>query len=216
VAGPRERRGCAGPRGTSLTSWSLTRSPLAPQDVKLQKAVVKVWPAAPSLVTDILERVTFPQFAADMSNPGAPCCQHPRGLCCAGWHGLSLRQRNGTAIPRAVPSLPSPLLPLGCFPRAAGEVFLSTTGGTIRFAAGIDKSNGKRRLRMLSVEVDTTDPATLLSGLGIPGASGIDMAGIALTDAAVVYVPAVAGAEGELHWSGALPAPPRDHQVVGL
>jgi hypothetical protein len=71
---------------------------------------------------------------------------------------------------------------------------------------------------MLSVEVDTTDPATLLSGLGIPGASGIDMAGIALTDVAVVYVPAVAGAEGELHCYGALhPGPVKlwANEVVG-
>jgi hypothetical protein len=102
------------------------------------------------------------------------------------------------ALRRTVPSLPRPLLPLVPLPRAAGEVFLSTTGGTIRFAAGLDKSKGNSTLRMLSIEVDTTDPATLLAGLGVPGASGIDVAGIALTDAAVLFVPAVAGAEGEM------------------
>jgi hypothetical protein len=91
------------------------------------------------------------------------------------------------------------LLPLGRpLPRGAGEAFLSTTGGPIRFAAGLDKSKGKSTLRMLSIEVDTTDPATLLAGLGLLGASGIDVAGITLTDAAVLFVPAVAGATGEL------------------
>jgi hypothetical protein len=77
-------------------------------------------------------------------------------------------------------------------------MFLSADGGAIRFAAGLDKSKGNSTLRMLSVEVDTTDPATLLAGLGLPGASGIDMAGIALSDAAVLFVPRVAGAQSEL------------------
>jgi hypothetical protein len=92
----------------------------APQNVKLQNPVAKLWPAAPSLVTDILERVTFPQLTADLSKPGAaplPASEEPARRCMA-WPPPRATQGHGSTFFFFLPSPPCPSFP--CLGRRRG------------------------------------------------------------------------------------------------
>ena len=78
----------------------------------------------------------------------------------------------------------------------AGTLFIDAAGSLI-FSAAAETLGTSTVLRSLFLSLPSSDLGSILAGLGVPGASGLDAGGLVLSNASVLYVPSFTGQTGE-------------------
>jgi hypothetical protein len=116
----------------------------------------------------------------------------PSGLGVRGARAQANRRRPGGRWPES-PTGCHTACPLGAAPLALpGDLEIAATG-TINFRVLVDKAG----LRLFSVGIAEVDIGKILTDLGV-GSSGLDLSGaLVLSNAQVLWVPTVGGAQSE-------------------